>query len=108
MKRVDVNGWSPYPYVQAHDIKGLELEFTDDCMFLRPKLISGIDNNNGWIRTDERLPENDDVVTVFEDNSQYDAWYNKDGKYWECPYEGAYSTNPSHWRPKEKYPKPIY
>lgn len=68
--------------------------------------LRGIEDNNGWIKVEEKLPENTDLVIVLDGNDQYEAWYEPEYGYWA---EDMVTTiTPTHWRPKVKYPKPLY
>lgn len=108
---VDENGWvinGPAP----HSL-GFFLTATIDSNIVegngygwRPANLRGIEDNNGWIKVEEKLPENTDLVIVLDGTDQYEAWYEPEYGYWA---EDIVSTiNPTHWRPKVEYPKPLY
>src|SRR5690606_15953087 len=42
----------------------------------------GIEDNNGWIKVEEKLPENNDLVIVLDGNAQYEGWYEPEYGYW--------------------------
>src|SRR5690554_6556469 len=56
--------WAQWDYELPTNI------FTDDEIdtefgFWRPTSLRGIENNNGWIRTDERLPDTFKTVNIY-------------------------------------------
>lgn len=68
--------------------------------------LTGIEDNNGWIKVEDRLPENEDFVIALDDTGQYEAWYKPEYGIW---HEHCLSiVHPTHWRPKVEYPKPLY
>lgn len=108
---VDENGWvinGPAPHslgffltatINSNIVEGNGYEW-------RPANLRGIEDNNGWIKVEDRLPENNDLVIVLDGNDQYEAWYDPEYGYWS---EDIHTTiNPTHWRPKVKYLKPLY
>ncbi len=102
---VDENGWASYPNVQKHDYNFGKLEFKDDCTFLRPESLQGIENNNGWVKIENEadLPNNEKVWICTSNNRVLISskavlnWFlkNPDNKI-------------THYQPIEKPKPPIY
>ncbi|AZA82189.1 hypothetical protein C1637_09835 [Chryseobacterium lactis] len=70
---IDEDGWGKYPDFQKHEmtekIKPLEFRFSD----FRPLSLHGIENNNGWIKVEDVLPDEGREVVCFNK-----AWINED------------------------------
>jgi hypothetical protein len=79
---VDKDGWfdakSFYGQAIHKGLVGLTMEISDPydpkyCYWKRPVSLSGINNNNGWIKVDDMLPEEGIEVLCFNE-----AWINED------------------------------
>ncbi|MGI9582624.1 hypothetical protein ACR1PO_15620 [Chryseobacterium sp. RRHN12] len=64
---IDENGWGKYPEFQKHEmvenVRPLEFNYSD----FRPLSLHGIENNNGWIRVEDILPEEGFEVICFNE-----------------------------------------
>jgi hypothetical protein len=122
---VDENGWvihGPAPHslgffltatINSNIVEGngyvwrpANLKGIEDNNGWRPANLRGIEDNNGWIKVEEKLPENTDLVIVLAGDDQYEAWYDPEYGYWS--EDIGLTINPTHWRPKVEYPKPLY
>lgn len=78
---IDENGWADNSVIQATS-DGFEYN-GDKC---RPKSLTGIEDNKGWIRTDERLPDTFNTVTIYytigETGVQETAHLKPDGNFY--------------------------
>ena len=106
---VDENGWASYPNVQKHDYDFGKLEFKDDCTFLRPESLKGIENNNGWIKieSEKDLPK----VSGLYFGKDYEfgtdmMYFDFETKKWED--SNGYLQNVTHYQPIKKPKPPIY
>jgi len=105
----DPHGWVNEDDVtfDMADFKSTEIEFSTYASgYWRVKGLSGIDDNNGWTRTSDRLPKDGQSVVVWYTglgNYQYpqDYEYYSDRKKWMI-------ENTSHWRPKVEIKPPLY
>jgi len=77
--------------------------------------------DNQWIKVEDRLPENDDLVLVFNhkdgihagyfDQEEFHGYWEDDKNYfvtnsgWNTYYEWAPYTSPTHWMPLPEVPK---
>lgn len=111
-EKVDENGWSRVFIDSDKDLIKYFLEnktlfeskSVDFNTFIRPKSLSGIENNNGWtkIESEADLPkeswsywimQSDNIISTLKD-----YWENK--KYW--------NITATHYQPIKKPEQPIY
>lgn len=78
--------------------------------FCRPKSLLGIEHNNGWkVYAEEQPKESGVYVTAFMNHEpifQSENFYSIDQERFFT--ENGVKIIPTHWRPKETYPNPIY
>lgn len=103
---IDENGW-----VKDRKFDGLlpiemEFDFHDNDFYdkRRPKSLKGIETNNGWSLTSEKLPDEDKVYVFIRIDGELIerefSFKKANPSTWEKVY--------THWREKHEYPKPIY
>lgn len=96
---IDDNGWAIYPHFQKHEmIENIRpIDLHPNGLYFRPKLLSGIETNNGWTRIeseDDFPKESGKYWVIYRDTK-----FNKDqavfyvGKGWDC------FLDVSHWQP---------
>lgn len=110
----DKNGWSTYDSWFKYIGNKIDYEYSDNkIMNIRPKSISGIDNNNGWIKinTESDLPEQGGEYIVFRMSKKSTATYCKSDR-WIVPENDypktTFQHGITHYRKKEIIPNPIY
>lgn len=75
----------------------------------RPVSLEGIEDNNGWIRSDERLPDDSNETILFCENgipAGSERW--KRGWEFRIMVKRHGSEVFTHWRPVEEVKPPIY
>lgn len=73
----------------------------------RPKSLQGIENNNGWINTNDKLPTEFGFYHVEIENNKQDllAYFNLELKTWTV---GDFEFNVKKWQPINYPKKSIY
>lgn len=105
---VDGNGWFP------DEILGDAIWPLSNCtkklnhkgeLVWRITTLTGLEDNNGWVKVEDSLPSCYMDVEVFDElHEQHTVVFNGE----------RFQTNDSiichitHWRPKIEYPKPLY
>lgn len=110
--RHDENGWSdwrcrqlmPSSYFDNLDWKLKPYktkEPSGNDMLYRPKMLNGIEVNNGWHRIETRLdlPKNEGMYTFMIDGREVNQYYQSDI---------SFSKLHTHWRNIIETPKPLY
>ena len=103
---IDENGWMKYS-LWMHFFKKVDAdydEFDNRNMVVRPNSLTGIENNNGWIKieSEDDLPKESSNYWIFQSDlrtvTMKDFYDNK--KY--------YGVKATHYRPIVKPKPPIY
>ena len=84
-----------------HELNADEYEY-----FIRPKSLSGIDDNNGWIRieSEDDLPKvQDSFYVCFKNGEIIQRYFIPNNKHSKEDWR-----NITHWQPIEKPLKPLY
>lgn len=104
----DENGWTTI-ISTGENIE--EKEIVEKCgiLYFRPKALTGIDNNNGWISTTHELPIMSDFYHVEIDNIIFEsnpiAFFNVEFKEW---YIGEDCFNVTRWQEIKCPKKSLY
>lgn len=111
----DKNGWTKYSEVKNEEVNMHDsfVEFTDTCLDIeleswRPKSLSGIENNLGWIRIEEdgsNLPNGNDAddFWICNENGLFDFF-----SYHEQIARKFRNGTVTHYQPVIKPKPPIY
>lgn len=104
---IDKDGWFDNSNENDSVTNG-ETEFLGKCDFkdnttFRPKSLQGLEDNNGWIDSNEKLPTEFGFYHVEIENNEQDllAYFNVEYKKW---YIGDFIFNVIKWQPIN-YPK---
>lgn len=81
---------------------------TGKGLMIKLASLSGVNSNNGWIRTDEQMPNDGEPIVYIDRFGHQRNGFLVDRVFvsdtgWRYDVETI-----THWRPKEIYPKPIY
>lgn len=109
------NGWlkiKPTQYSSKYDLVDL-LKLTSHVHSIRPKSLSGIENNNGWIKieSEDDLPKLTIEYHVLKNGSLTNAYYVKNNRWVinDNPYPKTTEIQGiTHYQPIEKPQPPIY
>ena len=110
---VDKDGWFDNSS-ETHYVTMGQTEFLGECdykndTYFRPKELTGIEDNNGWINiySLEDLPDNEYFQRT--DIELDHVWCRRiDGLEYVIPVQNLTYTNHSHWQPIFKYNSPVY
>ena len=109
---VNTDGWFYFHHTDFRLDGKMEFEYEHYLEKMRPKVLSGIENNNGWIKieTNEDLPKKDgEFKVVHKNGGQSTSSYLADLKQFFDMFDNAWDeTEITHYRPLEKYQPPIY
>lgn len=114
-KYVDEDGWllNHYQYREFinefnHDYR-INKEFGSGYLDIRPKQLAGIENNNGWISVNDRLPTDNSFYWVFAPKVLSNPFICEFiVEYKEFIENMIYTDLVTHWQPIQVTPKPIY
>jgi len=124
-ENIDVDGWADMYVVAGINTLSDRFHYKEysehsnnfETILCRPKSISGIENNNGWIKieSEEDLPKQDIRCEFIKDNGKqlYGRFENRMGglfidesRRFESPEYRTESV--THYQPIEKLPSPLH
>lgn len=102
---VDKNGWVSTEYYKVPHYHETDTEFRARGLYIRPKSLSGIEDNNGWTRSEDQLPTGEGMIHhciegKYAGRIDVDDWLSYHS------YNG--SDFNSHWKPYVEPKPPLY
>jgi len=103
---VDINGWCSVRKKIMFDEISVNIEMQKDGYYWRPKILQGIENNNGWTKIESinDLPRIKDELIIFKYGNAYTTTWISD----DIQATPNYFMRYSHWRIKYKILEPIF
>lgn len=116
-EHIDENGWAIYPHFQKHEMVEdvRPLEFKENGSGFRPKSLSGLEDNNRWIKieSEEDLPKELTECFLYDDDgdilsSVLGLDYPSLGLDYKNEFERFKEEGITHYQPIIKPKPPLY
>lgn len=122
---IDENGWLKESYLNKDNIKTItSMLDIETCIkaykdvydiripinHYRPKSLKGLENNNGWQKTEEGLPKVSGMYICYHKQGYQSQRYFKAEleEFYEYDSETLNQSDVTHYRPVEILPGPLY